>query len=190
MDEDNSNINGQNLKGQLLLSAPFLGDIFKRSVILISENNAEGSVGFVLNKATDLKLHQIIEDFPEFDAKVLIGGPVEQSSLNFIHKAGDVIEDSFKIFEGVYWGGNFEQMKILIESGSLDPVDFRFFLGYSGWSPGQLENELATKSWYLNKPKIQNVFSESPENLWGKILRTMGNEFSVISTFPDDPSLN
>ncbi len=184
------NEDNYNLKGRLLISAPFLDDIFKRSVILVTENNQEGSVGFILNKETDFKLHEIIEDFPEFNSKVFIGGPVQQDSLNFIHRAGEILNDSFEISDGIYWGGNLDHLKLLIESNALSPDDFRFYLGYSGWGSGQLENELSTKSWYLSNPHPDNIFNDESSSLWSRILRKMGNEYSVISTFPEDPSMN
>lgn len=189
--ENKSNENtNSHLKGKLLVSAPFLDDIFKRAVILITENNEEGSVGFILNKITEFSLHEIIEEFPVFDAKVYLGGPVQQEALNFIHKAGDILEGSFQICEGVFWGGNFEHLKILIENNAVDPDDFKFFLGYSGWGNGQLENELKIKSWYVNVHSNDYIFCHNSGNLWSKVLRSMGNEYTVISTFPEDPSLN
>jgi putative transcriptional regulator len=177
-------------KGKVLISAPMLGDIFKRSVILLTEHNEEGSVGFILNKPTELKLSEIIEDFPEFDARVYIGGPVQRDSLNFISRKNYFEDDSYEISEGLYWNGNYEKLKILIETGSIDPEDIKFYLGYSGWGPDQLENEMITKSWYVNTPTSKLIFEEDDTKLWSTILRSMGNEFTVISTFPDDPSVN
>jgi putative transcriptional regulator len=177
-------------KGKLLISAPFLNDVFKRSVILLTEHNDEGSVGFIINKPTEYKLHEVIEDFPEFDATVFLGGPVQQNSLNFIHKANDFLNSGFEIAEGIYWGGNFETLKILVANGNLNPDDFKFFLGYAGWSPDQLKNELRINSWYLNQPTKENIFDDDSEKLWGSILKTMGKEYSIISTFPEDPSVN
>lgn len=177
-------------KGTLLISAPFLGDIFKRSVILITEHNEEGSVGFIINKSTDYKLHEVIDDFPEFDAPVYAGGPVQQNALNFIHRSNVYLEGAFEISNGIYWGGNFEMLKLLIENGSVDPEDFKFFLGYSGWSPEQLNNEIRQNSWYLKKSTEENIFDQDPGKLWSKVLKSMGNEYSIISTFPDDPSVN
>lgn len=177
-------------KGKLLISAPFLNDVFKRSVILLTEYNEEGSVGFIINKLTDFKLHEIIDDFPEFNAPVYIGGPVETNTLNFIHKAGNILEGSREIINGVYWGGNYETLKILIESNSLNPEDFKFLLGYAGWGPEQLSEEIKTDSWFLNNPSPENIFDNEPDDLWNRILKSMGKKYSLISTFPSDPSVN
>jgi len=182
--------NNKPLAGRILISAPFLGDIFKRSVILLTEHNEEGSVGFILNKPTEFKLHEVLDDFPEFDAKVFLGGPVQQNSLNFIHKAGNILEGGYEISTGIYWNGNFEMLKVLIENGNLDPDDFRFFLGYSGWSPDQLKDEIRKNSWYLNDPSKEILFDNVSEKLWSTILKSMGKEYSIISTFPEDPSVN
>lgn len=177
-------------KGNLLISAPFLNDVFKRSVILLAEHNEEGTVGFILNKPTEYKLDQIIDDFPEFDATIFLGGPVQQDSLNFIHRTNDILEGGYEISDGLYWGGNFESLKILIQNGRLDPDDFKFFLGYAGWNPDQLDNEVKQNSWYSCESKTENIFDKECSKLWGKILKTMGKEFSIISTFPEDPSVN
>jgi putative transcriptional regulator len=177
-------------KGKILISAPYLNDIFKRSVILLTENDDNGTVGFIINKPLRLKIHEVVEDFPNFDATVHLGGPVQPDMLNFIHKAGDVIDGGYEISNGIYWGGNFETFKILAEAGSLNPLDFRFFLGYAGWNPNQLNNEFKINSWYVNSLPIDDIFSDDSEHLWQKILINMGGEYKVIATFPEDPSVN
>ena len=112
-------------KGKILISAPYLNDIFKRSVILLTENDENGTVGFIINKPLRLKIHDVVEDFPNFDATVHLGGPVQPDMLNFIHKAGDVIDGGYEISNGIYWGGNFETFKILAEAGlSLIVIGF------------------------------------------------------------------
>jgi putative transcriptional regulator len=176
-------------RGVLLLSAPFLNDIFRRSVILLTEHNNEGSVGFIINKLSNYKLNEIVDDFPEFAAPVYVGGPVEQNMLNFIHKSQE-LAGGIEICKDVYWGGDFENLRFMIESGLANPDDFRFILGYSGWGPSQLDNELEHDSWYLSKTDSDFVFSNEPANLWGQALRKLGNKYAFISTFPDDPSVN
>ncbi|HLT23741.1 MAG TPA: YqgE/AlgH family protein [Ignavibacteria bacterium] len=177
-------------KGKLLVSAPFLDDIFKRSVIYLTEHNDEGSLGFIINKPLKYKASEIIEDLQNFEANVYLGGPVQQEMLNFIHKAGDKIDGSFEIGNGLYWGGNYETLKILAESGALNPEDFRFYLGYAGWSPGQLNEEYAQDSWIITNPDIETVFSSDYERMWSEVLRKKGGEYKIISTFPEDPSVN
>ena len=81
-------------------------------------------------------------------------------------------------------------LKILISNGDLDPEDFKFFLGYAGWSPDQLENEVKQTSWYSSDPTMNDIFDKDCSKLWGKVLKTMGKEYSIISTFPEDPSVN
>jgi putative transcriptional regulator len=179
-----------NLKGKFLISAPFLNDVFKRSVILITENNDKGSVGFIINKPSKYYMHEVVDDFPVFESKVMIGGPVDVQFLNFIHKAGDIFDGGHEIDKGIFWNGNYESLKILAGNNSLDPGDFRFFLGYAGWDAGQLEEELKTNSWFIAEADPDSIFSTEPEKLWSSILKKMGGEYKIISSFPDDPSVN
>jgi putative transcriptional regulator len=178
-------------KGKILISEPFLNDPnFKRTIILLSEHSEEGSVGFILNKPTQFRVHHLIEDFPEFDAPVFFGGPVQVNTLQFIHKAGNIIDDSTEIADGLYWGGSFEILKLLIEAKQVQPSDFRFFIGYSGWSNGQLEEEIKINSWIVTSTTTENVFSDEPDKLWGGILKSMGKKFAILASFPENPSVN
>ena len=177
-------------QGKILVSAPYLNDIFKRSVIYLTEHNDEGSIGFILNKPLKYKASELIEDFPEFDAPVYLGGPVQPEMLNFIHKAGGSLDGGIDIGNGLIWGGNYETLKILADSGSLNPKDFIFYLGYSGWGSGQLEGELKSDSWIVANSKLSYIFDNNSQSMWSDILREMGGEFKIISTFPEDPSVN
>ncbi len=178
-------------KGKILISEPFLNDPnFKRSIILLSEHNEEGSIGFILNKPTKFKISQIMDDFPEFEAPVYLGGPVQINTLQFIHRVGDMIEGSTEISEGLYWGGDFEILKLLIETNQVSPDDFRFFLGYSGWTEGQLDDELKINSWIVTSTSIDNIFSEEPDKMWREILKKMGKKYSILASFPENPSVN
>lgn len=177
-------------KGKFLISAPHLTDIFRRSVIYLVEHDNNGSVGFVLNKPMKYYIDEVIEDFPEFESKVFLGGPVQTELINFIHKASDKIEGGYEINNGIYWGGNFENLKTLVEAKSLNPKDFRFFVGYAGWIPNQLEDELKENSWYVADANDEFIFSDEPEKLWQNLLKSMGGEYRTISTFPEDPTVN
>lgn len=177
--------------GKVLVSEPFLLDsYFKRAVILLGEHSEEGTVGFILNKPTDLNLNDALEDFPQFEVPLYFGGPVQTDTIHFLHTIGEKLEGSKKILPGIYWGGSLEALKLMIETGQVKKEEIRFFAGYSGWEPNQLDDELKGKTWLISQGKKDFAFAENPEELWGQVLRTMGSQYAVLANFPEDPSLN
>ena len=177
--------------GNILLSEPFSEDPnFRRTVVLLCEHHKEGTIGFILNRPLELDLSEAVPDLEGFRAKLYFGGPVQTDTMHFLHDLGDIIEDSVKVTDNVYWGGNFEVAKSLIQQKEAKSSNFRFFLGYSGWGKKQLYNEVKHKSWFMNKGNHDHIFKNSPKNLWKKILKDMGGDYEVVSNFPDDPSLN
>jgi len=179
-------------KGGLLISEPFLPDPnFERTVVLLCEHNEDGSVGFVLNKPSILKFDEAIEDVDGFSPTLYVGGPVQQDTLHFIHRSSDFMEGSLQVTEEIFWGGNYEQLIAMINNKTIVPEDFKFFLGYSGWAPGQLEEELEQKSWIVvNNPTAVQVFDIKPSVLWKQVLDNLGGKFRIISNFPVDPRMN
>ena len=179
-------------RGDLLISEPFLPDPnFERTVVLICENNQDGCIGFILNKPSMLNLGDVFEEFDFFEKKLLIGGPVQQDSMHFLHRGELNINDGTRIGEGIYWGGNFEQLKILMQDNRVNPNDVLYFLGYSGWAPGQLDEELKENSWIVSPDATADqVFDLDPELLWREVLKTMGGKFRMFSNYPTDPRLN
>ncbi|WP_194775593.1 YqgE/AlgH family protein [Pararhodonellum marinum] len=189
--EYNSNITPKS--GNLLISEPFLQDEnFVRSVILLCENNENGSFGLVLNKLSILKIGDLIEDLNNFDDQVYVGGPVEQNTLHFIyHSSESLLNGSVELCSGVWWSGDFEELVDKIKLGQIDKANFRFFIGYSGWSEGQLKEELIEKTWIVcEQLDSDNLFNSSPDELWRLILRNMGGDFQVLANYPIDPRLN
>lgn len=178
-------------KGQVLLSEPFLNDpYFKRTVILLCEHNSEGSFGFVLNNYIDVELDQIMEDMPKFGGKISIGGPVKNSNLYYIHTLGNDIADSVEILPGVFMGGDFDLLKKLLLKGELTPDQVRFFVGYSGWSPNQLQSEIEMKSWFVTDIEASLIMDTSLEDLWKVIMKKFGRKGELIANMPEDPTLN
>ena len=177
--------------GSLLISEPFMNDHnFQRSVILLCEHGEEGSLGFVLNKEVEeLTLKDVINDVGDCCFPLYLGGPVENNLVQFIHTIGSEIEHSIKIAEGIYWGGDFEQLKFLLREGLLQEKQVKFFLGYAGWSPKQLDNEVNDNAWITVSVDQQAVF-DRPELLWKKTLYDMGGKYRIISNYPIDPRLN
>ena len=179
-------------KGDLLISEPFLADPnFARTVILLCEHNDEGSFGFVLNKLSQIKLNELIEGVGDRQDDIYIGGPVQQNTLQFIHRNDGLIEGGSEVRDGIFWGGNFEQMLTMMESKLIEPDDIKFFVGYSGWVSGQLKSELEINSWIISRNvNIEQIFDTDVTSLWKEVLNTMGGKFKIVANFPVDPRLN
>ncbi|MEP1095999.1 MAG: YqgE/AlgH family protein [Cyclobacteriaceae bacterium] len=179
-------------KGDLLISEPYLPDPnFERTVILMCEHDENGSIGFVLNRTANVKLTDVMEDVGDFDTELFVGGPVQQDTLHFIHRSNDLTDQANKLVDHVYWGGNYDEVLAQINTKSLSRTDIRFFMGYSGWSPGQLMDEMKVKSWIvLNNVTSEMIFDWDNQDLWKACLKSMGGKFKLISNYPKDPRLN
>jgi putative transcriptional regulator len=178
-------------RGKILISEPFLVDyFFKRSVILLAEHNDEGSFGVILNKPVKARFNDVVKDFPEFNSRIFFGGPVQDDSLFYIHTLGDQVENSLEIMPGIYWGGEIETIKELIGLNLIKPSQIRFFIGYSGWSPKQLDEELERNSWVVSGVSVDDILRTTPSMLWSRSLRRLGEEYAHWVNFPDDPSDN
>ncbi|NJN77880.1 MAG: YqgE/AlgH family protein [Saprospiraceae bacterium] len=179
--------------GKLLVSEPFMLDPnFKRSVILICDHHEEdGTIGFVLNKTINMKINDLLATFPTFDANVYYGGPVQTDTIHYIHTLGDLLPNSVEIMEGVWFGGDFDELKNLANLELLEAKDIRFFVGYTGWSAGQLHNEIITKSWFLAEGDFNYVFNHKYlKTMWTDVLQHEGGTKSVIGQIPRLVSLS
>ncbi|RKS03721.1 MULTISPECIES: YqgE/AlgH family protein [unclassified Flavobacterium] len=179
-------------KGQLLIAEPsIIGDLsFNRSVILLADHNEEGSVGFILNKPLKYTIKDLL---PEINAKFKIynGGPVEQDNLYFIHNVPHLIPNSIEISNGIFWGGDFELTKDLINNGLLKKKNIRFFLGYTGWDSEQLETEMQSSSWILTKNIYENkILGKASVHFWKEKIIELGGEYLIWSNAPENPILN
>lgn len=179
-------------KGDLLISEPYLPDPnFERTVVLLCEHDENGTFGYVLNKKSQLTVSELVEEAEGFDAEVFVGGPVQKDSLHFIHRALEMSDKEKEILPGVFWAGDFDDLLLKINTRQVHRDDVRFFLGYSGWSPGQLMEELEQKSWIVCKGVGQSiVFDTAPDDMWRTVLKRMGGKFKMIASYPVDPRLN
>ncbi|TAF67219.1 MAG: YqgE/AlgH family protein [Cytophagales bacterium] len=179
-------------QGALLIATPFLGnDIFERSVVLLCDHQKEGTFGLIMNQMTELRLGDIWEESSYSDLPVFIGGPVEQNTLHFIHRLGDQIAQSIPIGDNLYWSGDYEQVKTLLQIGQVSPEEIRFFVGYSGWSEDQLSGEIDQDYWVVHQPKENDtLFSTPPKHLWRTLLKNMGGKHKAMANYPVDPRLN
>lgn len=178
-------------KGKLLISEPFLGDpYFKRTVILLCEHNEEGSFGFVLNRFIDMSITKIMKEFPDIETKVGVGGPVQNQNLFFLHTEGELLEGSTEIMDGVFMGGNFDILKIMIESGKIKSENVRFFIGYAGWASNQLDAELREKSWIVAPASKISIMETNNDLLWAESLKKLGKKYAHLANFPENPRYN
>ncbi|MFL9482571.1 YqgE/AlgH family protein [Chitinophagaceae bacterium LWZ2-11] len=177
--------------GLLLISDPFLKDPnFLRTVVLICEHQFEGSFGFVLNRQYEQTIGELIGDLENYSFPVYYGGPVQVDTIHFLHVRPDLISGGTDITDGIYWGGDFEEVVTLIKNDMITPKDIRFFIGYSGWGEGQLENELQTKSWITRKGNQKLIFHDNISNIWKDALHDLGGEYKLMVNYPIDPQLN
>lgn len=178
-------------KGKILLSDPFLQDPnFIRTAILLCEYNQEGAIGFVVNKRLEFVLEDIVDGASGIKLPVFEGGPVAKTSLHFLHRRGDLINQSVALSDGIFWGGNFEQVLDLIRNKQIDEKEIRFFVGYSGWSEGQLDEELKEKSWIVADPDDDLIFSTEVDLIWKESLKKLGGEYAFMGNYPSHPQLN
>lgn len=179
-------------QGRILIAEPFLsGSYFNRSVILLVAYSEKGAVGFILNKKVDYPIHEIMPDFPDFEAEVFVGGPVSTDAIYFIHTLGDALSGAIHIKDNLYWGGDFEELKSQIRLGLVEPGQVRFFLGYSGWDSGQLEEELQENSWLVSEIDQRKVMqSRNQHRMWLENVREVGGKYLIWEHFPENPSLN
>lgn len=177
--------------GTLLIAEPFLKDPnFMRTVILLCEHQEEGSFGFVLNREFGSTLEDLMPDITRLHIPVYYGGPVQQDTLHFLHSCPDEIPGGMEVSEGVYWGGDFNVAVGLLEKGDLDPESIRFFIGYSGWTGGQLDDELKEKSWLMANGTRKLIFHNDHREIWKDSLKHLGGEYEMMIHFPTDPQHN
>lgn len=178
--------------GIMLIADPFLKDPnFARTVVLLCEHQEEqGSFGFIINRPFEQKLDELIPDVLVPNIPVYQGGPVQMDTVHFIHQVPELITGGAEIIPGLYWGGDFAAAIQLVNSNPEESGKIRFFIGYSGWSQGQLQGELDEKSWILSAIDPVLLFAADEQEIWKQSLRNLGHSFAMMANFPIDPTLN
>lgn len=180
-------------KGLTLLANPFLKDPhFSRSAVLLCTCSPEGAFGFVINKTAGRTLNEVMPDTFKKEIKLYIGGPVQQDTVHFIHHHPDLLGDEMEVKPGIFWGGNFQVLITYLNENMLSADEVRFFLGYSGWGAGQLEDEMRIGSWIVTESSRDLLFDQhmTDKEIWARHLRRMGEDYARIANYPIDPTLN
>lgn len=179
------------MQQRFLIAHPMLSDgYFKRSVVYVTEDGEEGSLGFVLNFKTELLLRDIFPHIKNGNFPIYEGGPVSKDQLYYIHCLGHDLSESIKIEDNLYWGGNFFELTHMIDHGKVKSHEIRFFVGYSGWTPGQLRDEITQKAWFATEPETHQVLSGKADTMWGEELAKIKESYKVFSNIGFDPDLN
>jgi putative transcriptional regulator len=167
----------------LLLAMPQLGDPhFHRSVVLMIEHGEGGSMGLVVNRGAPLTLGELARGQSMEIARgrtqqpVFVGGPVEPHRGFILHDDESVAE-KHPVLPGLYLSVTLDSLAPLLE----DPLPHvRFCLGYSGWGPKQLEQEMATGSWLFSEATAKAILESNPAQLWDETLRGMGVDPAML----------
>lgn len=177
--------------GILLIADPFLKDPnFLRTVVILCDHREEGSFGFVLNRKYENTLDELVPDVEGFKLPVYYGGPVQLDTIHFLHQYPKEIPGGEEVMKGIYWGGDFVKAVDMIKNGEMDFQKIRFFIGYSGWGTGQLNEELKEKSWLTVKANRKLIFLTRAEEIWKESLKHLGGDYEMMIHFPTDPQLN
>lgn len=168
-------------KGTILVVRQPLNDkFFHRSVILITEHNEEGTIGYIINKPQKTS-------FEELNKMFFFGGPVQSNKLFYFHKRPDLIKNSIHIINDIYMA---KQILKIDKNENIHHFEFMFFFGYCKWAPLQLEEEIKNNIWHvINKHNI-NIFNKFNDDLWIKMMKKIGGENLIWLNTPSDPSMN
>jgi putative transcriptional regulator len=187
MKERRTGASSNSLAGQLLLAHPALRDPnFKRTVILLSVHNPDGAMGVVLNRPLDKQLGELNAEFavgPLAGIPVYSGGPVSPDQLIIVSWQWLKTENAFQLHFGV----DPENATGMIGTPG---ITFRAFLGYSGWSKGQLENEMKRDTWFATTVEGEQLDQRDGTALWRSILGSLDPELKLLANEPDDPTAN
>ena len=181
-------------KGDLLIAEPLLDEpYFKRSVILLlDEDNNQGHIGLALNKITPVSLLDLFPDWKAgAEVPVYSGGPVEADRLFMLHTMGDRFEGSMEVSPGLYVGAKLDDIIDYINNNRYADGNIMFFLGYSGWSRGQLTSEILKNTWALNpNPGHTDVLTGAEDLYWRREVRRLGEKYRSWLLVPSNPAFN
>jgi putative transcriptional regulator len=176
----------------LLVAHPLLHDgFFRRSVIfLVFPDNMNGAMGFVMNFRTNLFLKDVRPGMKNGNIPLYSGGPVSNNNLFYIHDLGDRLAESTQIGPNLYMGGNYDVLIDYIESGIVNEKNVRFFIGYSGWSEGQLTEEIRNNAWLTTNIDYKETLKYMTIDAWADYLYKIKRSLRIFGEIGYDISLN
>lgn len=156
-------------QGMLLVASPALTDPnFDHTVLLLIKHGAEGTLGLVLNRSTNVRLSQALPNLTALkgtDHRLFVGGPVEPTRLLLLFRLKEPAEDARPVVDGLYVGSTPALLERVLTEAKPNEV-FRAFAGFAGWAPGQLEFEMRQGSWGVLPLEGLDIFTNDPAALW------------------------
>ena len=175
--------------GRLLVAPPRLADgIFDLTVLLVLEHGEDGALGVIVNRPSELSLNDALPDWADAGAPpavVYAGGPVERDALIALGRPEETAPGPLVL--GLH-SVDLDAQPALVLAGGVR--DVRVFAGYAGWSPGQLDGEVAVDAWWVLDAELDDIFSSDPERLWARVLRRAGGRLAFFAHYPTDLSTN
>jgi putative transcriptional regulator len=177
-------------RGQLLIAGPSLLDPnFWRTVVLVIEHTEDGALGLVLNRPSETTVGEAVPQLQalvDLDDQLLIGGPVQPSSVIVLGEFEDPTDAALLAFDDVGvlgTGASPDESAVGLRSG-------RAFVGHAGWGPGQLDGEVERGDWILEQARLEDAFTADAQGLWSKVLTRKGGNYALLARMPPDPSVN
>lgn len=180
----------ESLRGRLLIASPALQDPnFARTVVLVAEHTTEGAMGVVLNRPLGLDVADAaptLDVLDDTDPQVYAGGPVQPAGVMVLAEFTEPARPAVPIIGDLGFVGADDDLETV--AGRVSRA--RVFAGHAGWSPGQLDAELADEGWIVADMDPGDPFYTRPETMWSDVLERLGGSFALVARMPDDPSVN
>ncbi len=179
---------GEVRTGNILIAQPFWREeIYKRSVILLIDHGWEGSTGIILNKISNLSVQDALPELAD-TSPLFFGGPVNKKTISYIHNHPD-LPDALYLGNDLFWGGNYEYLLEMHDSGNVNLRNFHFFAGFVQWQSRELESEVNDNRWWVSEIAKDEFFTVPSEDLWGEKLVDDNHIYGLFNPHPD-PSLS
>jgi len=180
----------ESFAGQLLLASPALLDPnFRRTVVLIGMHSEEGAMGLVLNRPSQMTVGEAVPQLEQTVGEsepVYVGGPVQESSIVLLAEFLDPSLAGLLVLGRIGFPAPEADIDALGEATARG----RVFAGFAGWGAGQLDAEVDQGDWIAQTALPEDVFSDSPAELWSRVLTRKGGSYALLARMPPDPSVN
>ena len=156
---------------------------FAETVILLVEYDSQGALGLTINRSSNTPISETLRGGEAWSDPVYLGGPVEMSAVFALLRSSDAQEEMQAVLEEVYWAASVPALEKILAAGP-ENEEARFYLGYSGWGAGQLDNEVRLGSWYIFDGSADLVFDDDPETLWDRLSEQTEQRFAQLEPIP------